>query len=76
MSRVTCDSPAHWRQLPGVASGARVAAQPVEVEVTLNGQDYVDALQHVRSFTYYPLDASPWGLSVHSLNPHGDASSG
>ena len=76
MSRVACVTPTHWRQQPAATSGARVGFQEVEVEVTLNGQDYVAALPHTTSFTYYPVDATPHGVSVHSLSPRGGPSMG
>ena len=76
MTFVTCAAPAHWRQVPAAASGARVGAQLVEVEVTLNGQDYLTAVPHVSGFTYYPVDEAPHGVSVASLSPRGGPSLG
>lgn len=76
MANIACTSPPHWRQAPAFGSGARVAAQDVEVELTLNGQDYLAALPHTNSFSYYPLNAPPYGISVASLSPRGGPTSG
>ena len=48
----------------------------VDLEVTLNGQDYLRMLPQGGIFTYYALDVSTYGLSAQSLEPHGGPSAG
>ena len=51
-SVVSCVSPPHWQQ------GALYGTQEVEVELTLNGQDYLSAGMQ-GAFTYYDVDRPP-----------------
>jgi hypothetical protein len=67
-SEVACASPPHWE--------AREGKQHVEVQLTLNGQDYLSFGPQVRLFTYYALDQPPYGLSVDRLTPNGGPNAG
>ena len=65
-SFLTCTSPPHWAQSKDL--------QHVELQVTLNGQDYLTfGLQATQVFTYYRLNGPTHGqgLSVVRLSPHG-----
>ena len=65
---VTCVSPRHWEQ--------RYGSQHVEVQVTLNGQDYLRLGPQARQFNYYALDSIISGLSVTHLSPNGGPRAG
>lgn len=67
-AQMACVSPPHWHQ--------QASAQTVELEVTLNGQDYLPALMHQSAFSYYALDEYPTGLSVNRLDPTGGPEAG
>ena len=60
---LACVSPSNWNQ--------RAAALTVDLSITLNGQDYLQAKPHQSTFSYYALDADPTGLSVRRLDPAG-----
>jgi hypothetical protein len=66
-SQVTCSSPPHWQQSH--------APHEVEVELTLNGQDYMRIGDH-GIFTFFDVDAPATGLSVQQLTPNGGPSAG
>ena len=66
-SQVTCVSPPHWRRTQGT--------QHVEVELTLNGQDYM-RMGALGIFTFYAVDEPEFGLSVQQLTPNGGPSDG
>ena len=63
----TCLSPPHWEPHSGV--------QRVEIELTLNGQDFMGLGTHTGIYTYYPLDSAV-GLSIQGLTPAGGPSNG
>ena len=63
-----CASPPNWNQ--------QASTQVVDLEVTLNGQDYLRAKMHQSEFTYYALDETPTGLSVLQLDPPGGPEAG
>ena len=62
-THIDCVSPPHWSQV--------VSTQVVDLEITLNGQDYLSTRMHESHFTYYALDETPTGLSVLQLDPPG-----
>ena len=67
-SLLRCVSPPHWER--------RQRNQHVEIQLTLNGQDYLRIGQlGARQFTYYALDTRK-GLSVRRLNPNGGPAGG
>lgn len=66
-SRVLCVSPPHWEQ--------RFGSQHEEIQLTLNGQDYMRIGPQARQFSYYALD-EPLGLSVRHISPNGGPSAG
>ena len=63
-----CVSPAHWERREG--------EQHAELQVTLNGQDYLRFGPQARQFTYYALDDAAKGLSVLHLSPNGGPTAG
>jgi len=65
---MTCISPPHWHQ--------QASQQQVDLQITLNGQDYLLARPHQSSFTYYALDSNPTGLSVVRIDPPGGPEAG
>ena len=67
-THMDCLSPPHWHQQP--------TQQAVDLQITLNGQDYLDARPHISTFTYYALDRSPTGLSVVQIDPPGGPEAG
>lgn len=58
-THLRCFSPPHWLRTEG--------AQTVQVDVTMNGQQYTNALP----FKYYPVDVDVYGLTVQSIYPNG-----
>ena len=67
-SLIACVSPPHWEKREG--------RQHAEVQVTLNGQDYLRFGTQARLFTFYTLDDPVYGLSVQHLSPHGGPQAG
>lgn len=67
-THIDCISPPHWHQ--------QALQQGVDFQITLNGQDYLDAHPHQSGFTYYALDETPTGLSVLQLDPPGGPMAG
>ena len=65
---IRCISPAHWLHADNVVP---LSSQRVEVELTLNGQDYLPTRQFGGGYTYYKLDDAQIGLSVVRLEPPG-----
>ena len=65
-SRLRCLSPTHWRP--------RAGTQYEELQVTLNGQDYLDS-PHAVIFTFYALDDTK-GLAVTRISPLGGPAAG
>jgi hypothetical protein len=65
---VACVSPAHWERREGM--------QHVEVQLTLNGQDYLRFGPQARQFSYYALDDRIMGVAVLRLSPNGGPSVG
>jgi hypothetical protein len=63
-----CVSPPHWHQ--------QASSQAVDLAITLNGQDYLQARMHQSTFAYYALDEYPTGLSVQRLDPPGGPEAG
>ena len=67
-SHMECLSPPHWHQ--------QASQQTVDLQITLNGQDYLETHPHNSHFTYYALDESPTGLAVLKLDPPGGPEAG
>ena len=74
-NEIRCVVPAHWNS-GGQRWNLRVAAQEVEVAVTLNGQDYLRTLPHRAGYTFYGVDDAAYGLSVRQLDPPGGPAAG
>ena len=70
---IRCVSPAHWLHADNVVP---LSSQRVEVELTLNGQDYLPTRQFGGGYTYYKLDDTQIGLSVARLEPPGGPEQG
>ena len=82
---IACVSPPHWRWRGVTEDGAKRAAgeggqdaavQLVDLEITLNGQDYLPYLPHTSTYSYYSLDAFPSGVAVLGARPNGGPSGG
>ena len=56
--------------------GQDAAVQLVDLEITLNGQDYLPYLPHTSTYSYYSLDAIPSGVAVLGARPNGGPSGG
>ena len=67
-SLVLCVTPAHWER--------RYGSQQVEIQVTLNGQDYLRFGHQARQYTFFDFDSITTGLSVLHLSPNGGPSAG
>ena len=65
---VTCTSPPHWILYDGT--------KRVELQLTLNGQDYMSVGMQHSIYTFYTLDDARYGLTVRHLSPNGGPSAG
>ena len=77
-SLLRCVSPQHWRLRGTGLPFTDAVAQPVEIRLTLNGQDYISATpeeEHRVRFRFYSL-GSRQGVELRQLRPHGGPTAG
>ena len=58
-----CVSPRHWSQ--------ESTTQTVDLEITLNGQQYLLPKPHQSAYSFYEVGSFPTGLTVRRLDPPG-----